>query len=135
LVGDIVKRGDNNHVNCPNCPNYFDGFEKKSVISVRMGGQSMKVDEAKPSPVICPFIDPIETGIYDPCKVSGFKEIKEIKEEAIEADRAVEAVVTGAVEVVKDAEDGAGDDAEAEDGADDEIRKLIGEIGMEVIDG
>lgn len=112
LVGDIIKRGDKDHVNCPHCQlNYYDEFEKKSIISVRMGGQDMKVAETKPV-VICPFIDPIEVGIFDPLKISGFKvEVKEeVKEDVVE-------------DVVEEAEEA--EEAEAEEGVDDEIRELI----------
>ena len=72
LVGDIIKRGNNNHVNCPHCQmNYFDEYEKKPVISIRMSGQEMKAADAKPV-VVCPFVDPIENGTFNSHMISGF---------------------------------------------------------------
>ena len=116
LVGDIIKHGGKDHVNCPHCQlNYHDEFEKKSIISVRMGGQDMKVTEMKPV-VICPFVDPIEVGIFDPFKISGFKvEVEEAKEEAKEEVK----------EEVK------------EEDADKEIMSLVNGVDneTEVIDG
>jgi len=111
LVGDIIKYGGNDHVNCPHCQlNYHDEFEKKHTISVNMGGQEMKVKDVKPV-VICPFIDPIEVGIFDPLKISGFKVVEDdVKEDEIPI--LVEEVDD---KVIKD--------------VDDEIRGLINIVG------
>jgi hypothetical protein len=73
IVEEIMQHGGKSHVNCPNCQtNYIDEYkDKKPDISVRMGGQ--KIDKEKPRQEkkgpVCPFIDPIEEGMFEPNNV------------------------------------------------------------------
>lgn len=63
--GDIIKRGGKDHVICNNCHvDAYDEFDVKGPdIRIKQTGQEV-VKNDKPVPV-CPFVDPIEIGIFD----------------------------------------------------------------------